>query len=102
VVNCTGPQADIRGLGDPLLDDLLRPRTAGSLAIVATAGMGLRTVDGRLIDSDGRTETPLWTLGALRRGELFESTAVPEIRSQALAVAGALLDLTRSGGPVAR
>jgi uncharacterized NAD(P)/FAD-binding protein YdhS len=54
--------------------------------------MGFRTDVGRLIDSDGRTETPLWTLGALRRGELFESTAIPEIRGQALAVAGALLD----------
>jgi uncharacterized NAD(P)/FAD-binding protein YdhS len=115
VVNCTGPQADVRCLGNPLLNDLLRPRPAGSMATVATAGMGFRTVEGRLIDSDGRTETPLWTLGALRRGELFESTAIPEIRSQALAVAGAVLHtvtplprrladgrLVSGGHPVAR
>jgi uncharacterized NAD(P)/FAD-binding protein YdhS len=92
VVNCTGPQSDIRLLGDPLLDDLVHHRDGAALASVATAGMGLRTVNGRLIDAAGTTQAPLWTLGALRRGELWESTAVPEIRSQALAVATAVLD----------
>lgn len=92
VVNCTGPRADIRALGDPFLDDLLRPRPGGALAVVATAGMGVCTRDGRLVGAHGATDAPLWTLGALRRGELWESTAVPEIRSQALAVATSVLD----------
>lgn len=92
VINCTGPRYDIRELGNPLLDDLLRPRAGGSLATVSTAGMGVRTVNGRLVDSAGTTDAPIWTLGALRRGELWESTAVPEIRVQALAVATAVLD----------
>jgi hypothetical protein len=92
VVNCTGPRLDIRELGNPLLDDLLRPRAGGSLATVATAGMGFATDGGRLVDSAGSTEAPLWTLGALRRGELWESTAVPEIRIQALAVATSVMD----------
>jgi uncharacterized NAD(P)/FAD-binding protein YdhS len=92
VVNCTGPRADIRELGNPLLDDLLEPRAGTSTATLATAGMGFRTDAGRLVGSTGSSEAPLWTLGALRRGELWESTAVPEIRSQALAVAGSVLD----------
>jgi uncharacterized NAD(P)/FAD-binding protein YdhS len=92
VVNCTGPQADVRRLGHPFLDDLLRPRAGGALAVAATAGMGVRTREGRLVDSHGVADAPLWTLGALRRGELWESTAVPEIRSQALAVATTVLD----------
>ncbi|MBW9215570.1 FAD/NAD(P)-binding protein [Mumia sp. zg.B53] len=92
VVNCTGPQGDVRLLGDPFLDDLLRPRGGASSAVVSTAGMGFRTDGGRLIDSEGRADAPVWTLGALRRGELWESTAVPEIRSQALAVATGVLD----------
>jgi len=92
VINCTGPQGDIRRVGDPLLDDLLRPRMGVALATVATAGMGLRTVDGRLIDAHGGMKAPLWTLGALRRGELWESTAVPEIRAQARALALSVLD----------
>ncbi|TCJ24370.1 lycopene cyclase [Nocardioides jejuensis] len=92
VVNCTGPRADVRTLGNPLLDDLLRPRLDGALAITTTAGMGLATRDGRLVDDRGRADAPLWTLGALRRGELWESTAVPEIRQQALALAVGVLE----------
>jgi uncharacterized NAD(P)/FAD-binding protein YdhS len=92
VVNCTGPQLDVRGLCNPFLDDLLKPRDGGALAAIATAGMGFRTEHGRLVDQEGRTGAPVWTLGALRRGELWESTAVPEIRLQAVAVATAVLD----------
>ncbi|KRA30849.1 MULTISPECIES: FAD/NAD(P)-binding protein [unclassified Nocardioides] len=93
VVNCTGPRPDVRDLGNPLLDDLLRVREDGALATVASAGMGVRTANGRLVDGHGSTAAPLWTLGALRRGELWESTAVPEIRTQALALASDVLDV---------
>jgi uncharacterized NAD(P)/FAD-binding protein YdhS len=92
VVNCTGPQTDIRRLGNPLLDDLLLPGNGAAFARVATGGMGLQTANGRLVNSYGNSDAPLWTLGALRRGELWESTAIPEIRSQALVVATAVLD----------
>lgn len=92
VVNCTGPNADVRLSGNPLVEDLLRPRETGSLAVAATAGMGFRTRAGQLLGSEGRVAAPVWVLGALRRGELWESTAVPEIRVQAAAVAGAVLD----------
>ncbi|UUZ60266.1 FAD/NAD(P)-binding protein [Nocardioides sp. B-3] len=92
VVNCTGPALDVRLLGHPLIDDLLSARGGVSLAQAATAGMGFRTRDGRLLDSTGRADAPVWTLGALRRGELWETTAVPEIRSQALALAVGVLD----------
>lgn len=95
VVNCTGPGTDVRRLGDPLLDDLPRPREGGELAVCATAGLGFRTRDGRLLGSSGRPGAPVWVLGALRRGELWESTAVPEIRLQAAAVATAVLDTVR-------
>lgn len=90
VVNCTGPRADIRTLGNALLDDLMRPRRGGPLARAATGGMGFVTDAGRVVDGRGSTAAPLWTLGALRRGELWESTAVPEIREQARSVAGAI------------
>lgn len=92
VVNCTGPRPDVRDLGNPLVDDLLRPRAGGALATLTTAGMGFRTDRGRLVDSAGTSVAPVWTLGALRRGELWESTAVPEIRAQALALATSVLD----------
>jgi len=94
VVNCTGPRADVRTLGDPLLDDLLRDRPGGPLGTVATAGMGLRTHEGRILPSTGAPSLPLWAVGALRRGELWESTAIVDIRAQAEDVADQVLRRT--------
>jgi len=92
VVNCTGPDGDRRHSEDPLLRDLLDPTLGHALAVPATAGMGFLTEHGRLVDSHGRADAPIWTLGSLRQGELWESTAIPEIRSQAQTVATAVLD----------
>ena len=86
VVNCTGPLGDVRRAGDPFLDHLL----AAGTATAGPLGLGLTTDDGRLVDARGTSAAPVWTLGAMRRGELWESTAVPEIRSQAEALAGAV------------
>jgi uncharacterized NAD(P)/FAD-binding protein YdhS len=86
VVNCTGPQSDVRRVADPLVDDLLGSGTA----VPGPLGWGLHTRDGRLADAAGSATAPLWTLGAMRRGELWETTAVPEIRAQAAAIASAL------------
>jgi uncharacterized NAD(P)/FAD-binding protein YdhS len=71
---------DIRRSGNPLLDALL----ADGAASHDPLALGLRTsADGALIDSDGHADGRLHTLGALRRGELWETTAVEEIRAQA-------------------
>ncbi|WP_112239218.1 FAD/NAD(P)-binding protein [Kribbella monticola] len=85
VINCTGP------VGDAKVDPLLRELLAGGLARSGDAGLGLETADdGRILGASGRG-APLWTLGALRRGGLWESTAMPEIRSQAVDVATAVV-----------
>ncbi|MFE6101433.1 FAD/NAD(P)-binding protein [Streptomyces laurentii] len=88
VVNCTGPDPLLRDAADPLWRGLLD--TGG--AVPGPLGMGVATDEGRLRDAGGRAVRPLWTLGAPRRGELWETTAVPEIRVQAEAVATAVLD----------
>jgi len=52
-------------------------------------GMGL-SVDvttGLLLDADGRPYDQIYAIGPLRSGEAFESTAIPEIRAQASAIA---------------
>ncbi|WP_262338965.1 hypothetical protein [Gordonia sp. CNJ-863] len=85
-MNCTGPQSDVRKLGNPVLDSIL---DAG-LATTDPLGLGLITDDGRVLDADGRPG-PIWTLGSLRRGELWETTAVPEIRMQAEELAASLI-----------
>jgi uncharacterized NAD(P)/FAD-binding protein YdhS len=85
VVNCTGP------VGDANADPLLRELLACGLARAGHVGLGLDTAeDGRILGATGR-RAPLWTLGALRRGGLWESTAMPEIRSQAADVATAVV-----------
>ncbi len=81
VVNCTGPGgADRTPLGRALLaDGLARPDPLH---------LGL-DVDptGRLVAADGAVHPRVATLGPVRRGRFWETTAVPEIRAQAAALA---------------
>ncbi|MEU7875289.1 FAD/NAD(P)-binding protein [Dactylosporangium sp. NPDC049140] len=89
IVNTTGPDPDLAGSTNPLIQQLFAEGyvTAGSL------GMGWATTDdGQLRDAYGNRVPGLWTLGSTRRGQLLESTAVPEIRAQALALAERLGD----------
>ncbi len=80
----TGPVLDVRALEDPLVRSLL----ASGKARPGPHGLGLATApDGAVLGSLGDR---LWTLGGLRRGDLWESTAIPEIRGQAQALAGTL------------
>jgi len=88
VVNCTGAQEDVRRVRDPLVIDLL----ATGQARPGPLGLGLDTgTDGRILTGAGRAENPLWTIGAPRRDSLWETTAFPEIRAQAAAIADAVL-----------
>jgi uncharacterized NAD(P)/FAD-binding protein YdhS len=55
-------------------------------------GLGLEVgLDGRLIDAEGAPAPNLHAVGPLRKGSLWESTAIPEIRRQADELAGRLL-----------
>ena len=77
VINCTGPDTDLTRVRDPLVaslrrDGLIRPDGLG---------LGLDTDDeGRLVAADGSTSGRLTLLGPLRKGRLWEHTAVPELR----------------------
>jgi uncharacterized NAD(P)/FAD-binding protein YdhS len=84
VIDCTGP-------GRRPDDSLWRSLFTAGAAVPGPLGMGVATLDGRLLDAEGRTGLPLYTLGAPRRGELWETTAIPEIRVQAAALAQELL-----------
>ena len=88
VVNCTGPLTDITRSSDPLLL-ALRERGLASpdplfLGVACTAA-------GQLLDPDGRPIPGLHAVGSPRKGVLYESTAIPEIRAQAAEVARTLL-----------
>jgi uncharacterized NAD(P)/FAD-binding protein YdhS len=72
-----------------LISDLIRHGHACSNDL----GIGFHTDDhGALIGADGLPSPVLFTLGPPRRGGLFETTAVPEIRTQAADLARRLLD----------
>lgn len=88
VVNCTGPDSNYRRHNHPLLNAL---REQG-LAMVDDIGLGLETdSQGRLLQQDGSASSALFTLGPPRKGALWETTAVPEIRQQAQVLARDLL-----------
>ncbi|WP_433855446.1 FAD/NAD(P)-binding protein [Streptomyces kronopolitis] len=88
VINCTGTENRVQELADPLVRDLL---TTG-IAAPGPHGLGFDTTsEGRLVEADGCSTVPVWTLGQLRRGNLWETTAIPEIRSQAGELAWALM-----------
>jgi uncharacterized NAD(P)/FAD-binding protein YdhS len=85
-VNCTGPGVSVIGAGSRLLDDLC----AQGLARPHPLGLGLDTGGpGALREASGRLSSTLFTIGWMRRGELWESVAIPEIRAQAAALAQA-------------
>ena len=71
-------------------NDLVESLLAQGLARPDALGMGFATDrDGALL---GAARGLLFTLGTLRRGELWESTAIPELRSQASTLAQRLVD----------
>jgi len=88
VVNCTGPLTDLDRTTDPLLQAL---RSRGLVA-PDPLRLGLdSTLDGEVVGSDGRVVPGLYAVGPPRKGTLWESTAIPEIRTQAAEVARLVL-----------
>lgn len=88
VVNCTGPESDWSRVDSPLVQGLLRD----GLMVCDPFRLGIVTDrQGRLIDRFGNASRFLSTLGNPRRSELWETTAVPELRNQAAAMADHLL-----------
>ncbi|KAA9338139.1 NAD(P)-binding protein [Hymenobacter busanensis] len=84
VVLCTGPLLDYQSLTDSLVVEL---RSAGHL-VPDPMRLGIRTDEhGALLNAAGLPSELLFTLGPSLRPQWFESTAVPELRQQAAALA---------------
>jgi uncharacterized NAD(P)/FAD-binding protein YdhS len=87
MVNAIGPAWDCRRGDNVLLRRLLEDGDATP----GPVGLGLSTTaDGTVVGRDGRPSRHLVTLGSLRRGELWETIAVPELRTQAAELAARL------------
>lgn len=88
LINATGMETRVQAMDNPLLSDLLDK----GLAVAGAHGIGIRSDDeGRVVDAQGHPRPELRVLGSLRIGDLWESTAVPELRGQAETAARALL-----------
>lgn len=96
VVNCTGPDSDVRRVEEPLWSRML----ARGVVQPDPLGLGVVTApDGALLDRHGRPSDHIYLVGPLRKAQLWESTAVPELRVQAADLAAKLLDQLPSAEP---
>ena len=85
--------ADVTAATDPLLRGLLDT----GLARPDPLRLGIEAdARGALLDVSGRPSESIFTLGPPLRGQLYETTAIPEIRDQAAALAGQLLAACRA------
>jgi uncharacterized NAD(P)/FAD-binding protein YdhS len=89
VVNCTGPEGDIKRIGDPLIQSLLESRRARPDRL----GSGLDVDSGSRVIGGGGGGPALYALGPLTKGAFWEIVAVPDIRGQAAGIAKAIAGL---------
>ncbi|WP_433462001.1 FAD/NAD(P)-binding protein [Spirillospora sp. CA-128828] len=92
LINGTGPAAT------PGTDEFLSSLVTAGIARPGPLGLGLDAdPDGAVRDAAGRPHENLFTLGPPLRGVRYETTAIPEIRAQAAALADRLTLLKSSG-----
>lgn len=93
VINCTGPKESYIPAGSDLLNNLYER----GLVQPDEMNMGIKVNSHfGVVDRAGRTSEMLFTIGAIMKGTLWETVAVPELRSQAFrlaeTIAGQLAD----------
>ena len=81
IINCTGPETDLMNVEKSFLKNCLIKGilTQDKLKLGITAD----TETFQVINSEGKPHISLFTLGSNLKGELWESTAVNELRGQA-------------------
>jgi uncharacterized NAD(P)/FAD-binding protein YdhS len=88
VIVCTGPDLDFRRAAQPVIRDLIDD----NLVQLDSSNLGLSVSESyELLLGNGRPWAPLFALGPVIKGSLWETTALPEIRVQASDLAGHLL-----------
>lgn len=98
VINCTGSETDCRRIDDSLITSLF----VQGLARPDPLFLGLDVDEhGALTDYKGTPSHLLYAIGPTRKGCLWETTTVPEIRVQAAVLGERLADMLghSSGGP---
>jgi uncharacterized NAD(P)/FAD-binding protein YdhS/glyoxylase-like metal-dependent hydrolase (beta-lactamase superfamily II) len=97
VINCTGANSDYRKLQHPLIMSLQKQ------CLVRCCSLGIDTArSGAVMNAKGESSSWLYTLGAARKGDLWETTAVPELRVQAQTLAETLLNSLSADEPISK
>lgn len=95
VINCTGSESDCRRIDESFIVSLFVQGFARPDALF----LGLDVDDqGALIDRTGIPSRVLYAIGPTRKGCLWETTAVPEIRVQAAALGQRLTETLGHSG----
>lgn len=95
IINCTGPNGDLRRAPDRLIRQLLRE---GRIRPdVHRLGLDVGPV-GRVRDGAGRPHDRLFAVGPIAKGEAWEIVAVPDIRRQVWSLARFLANAHWVGG----
>lgn len=91
VINCTGPETDIERLDKHILTACLKK----GIVVPDELKLGIKadTTTFRVQDARGKLHHHLFAIGTLLKGELWETTAVPELRVQAATIAAQLVSL---------
>lgn len=86
-VLATGPNPD------PRSNSLLAHAISEGIVRAGPGGVGLDTEleTAKVIDADGTPQSSIYAIGPLRRGSLWESVAIPELREQARSLAHRVL-----------
>lgn len=88
VINCSGPEHDVRKLPNLLVQNLL----AQGFLCPSALGIGAEIApNGALVGRDGAASNRLFAIGPVRFGTLIETTAIPEIAAQARELADEML-----------
>ncbi|HRK31218.1 MAG TPA: FAD/NAD(P)-binding protein [Tepidisphaeraceae bacterium] len=84
VINCTGPGVGTESKAVAVIKQMI----ADGLVMADDLALGiLCTLEGIAIDRERRPQPGVVVVGTLRKPDLWESTAVPELRSQAVTAA---------------
>jgi uncharacterized NAD(P)/FAD-binding protein YdhS len=96
VIACTGPELRWTKAPDPFWAALFRR----GVARPGPLGLGIATgPHGEVLDRDGAPNPRIFAVGPLRVGDLWETTAIPEIRVQAATLARHLCSAALPRGP---
>lgn len=93
IINCTGPDSDLRQTREPLLAQLIE----SGMLVPDSLGLGLHVDDElAVIDSEGSPSPSLSYVGPMLKAEWWEATAVPELRQHSHKLAVRLANLFES------